>query len=56
LGDKVFFTEATVTLPAPHGDAPANMTVDELLADPRTLRGRNSQMQGGGGAFAGVRT
>jgi hypothetical protein len=26
-----------VTFPAPHRDAPANMTVDELLADPRTL-------------------
>jgi nicotinamidase-related amidase len=35
--DVTFVTEATVTFPAPHRDAPANMTVDELLADPRTL-------------------
>jgi nicotinamidase-related amidase len=38
LGYEVtFVTEATVTFPAPHRDAPANMTVEELLADPRTL-------------------
>ncbi len=32
-----FVTEATVTFPAPHWDAPENLTVEQLLADPRTL-------------------
>jgi len=32
-----FVTEATATNPIPHWDAPADMTVEELLADPRTL-------------------
>ena len=30
-------TDATATFPIPHRDAPADLTVAELLADPRTL-------------------
>jgi nicotinamidase-related amidase len=38
LGYEVtFITDATGTFPIPHWDAPAGQTVDELLADPRTL-------------------
>jgi isochorismatase family protein len=38
LGYRVtFVTEATATNPIPHRDAPPRQTVDELLADPRTL-------------------
>jgi nicotinamidase-related amidase len=38
LGYQVtFVTEATATGPIPHRDAPADQTVAELLADPRTL-------------------
>lgn len=38
LGYEVtFVTDATGTFPIPHWDAPAGQTVDELLADPRTL-------------------
>ena len=38
LGYRVtFVTEATATQPIPHRDAPADQTVAELLADPRTL-------------------
>jgi nicotinamidase-related amidase len=38
LGYRVtFVTEATATNPIGHRDAPANQTVAELLADPRTL-------------------
>jgi nicotinamidase-related amidase len=38
LGFNVtFVTDATATNPIPHRDAPADLTVDELLADPRTL-------------------
>jgi nicotinamidase-related amidase len=38
LGYRVLFaTEATATQPIPHPDAPADRTVAELLADPRTL-------------------
>jgi nicotinamidase-related amidase len=38
LGYEVtFVTEATVTFPAPHRDAPEHLSVGELLADPRTL-------------------
>jgi nicotinamidase-related amidase len=38
LGYRVaFVTEATATNPIPHRDAPAERTVEELLADPRTL-------------------
>lgn len=38
LGYRVtFVTQATVTFPAPHRDAPADLTVEQLLADPRTL-------------------
>ena len=32
-----FVTEATATNPIPHWDAPADMSVEEMLADPRTL-------------------
>ncbi|GAA2240342.1 MULTISPECIES: cysteine hydrolase family protein [Kitasatospora] len=32
-----FVTDATATHPIPHRDAPADLTVTELLADPRTL-------------------
>ena len=32
-----FVTDATATFPIPHRDAPADLSVDELLADPRTL-------------------
>ena len=38
LGYEVtFVTEATATQPIAHRDAPAGQTVEELLADPRTL-------------------
>jgi len=38
LGYQVtFVTEATATNPIAHPDAPQNQTVEELLADPRTL-------------------
>ena len=32
-----FVTDATATFPIPHWSAPADRTVEELLADPRTL-------------------
>jgi nicotinamidase-related amidase len=32
-----FVTDATGTFPIPHWEAPADQTVEELLADPRTL-------------------
>ncbi|WIM95054.1 cysteine hydrolase family protein [Actinoplanes oblitus] len=32
-----FVTDATATFPIPHRDAPADQSVAELLADPRTL-------------------
>jgi nicotinamidase-related amidase len=35
--DVTFVTEATATFPIPHRDASAGQTVEELLADPRTL-------------------
>ncbi|KAA5827067.1 isochorismatase family protein [Saccharopolyspora hirsuta] len=35
--DVTFVTDATATNPIPHRDAPADQTVAELLADPRTL-------------------
>ena len=38
LGYQVaFVTEATATNPIPHREAPAGQSVEELLADPRTL-------------------
>ncbi|MCQ4207470.1 isochorismatase family protein [Streptomyces longispororuber] len=38
LGYQVtFVVDATATNPIPHRDAPAGLSVDELLADPRTL-------------------
>jgi nicotinamidase-related amidase len=35
--DVTFVTDATATFPIPHRDAPAEMSLAELLADPRTL-------------------
>jgi len=35
--DVVFVTEATATQPLPHWTLPADATLDEILADPRTL-------------------
>jgi nicotinamidase-related amidase len=35
--EVTFVTDATGTFPIPHWDAPADQTVAELLADPRTL-------------------
>lgn len=38
LGFEVtFVTDATATFPIPHRDAPADRTVEEILADPATL-------------------
>ncbi|GAA2857872.1 hydrolase [Actinoplanes cyaneus] len=38
LGYEVtYVTDATATFPIPHRDAPEDQTVEELLADPRTL-------------------
>jgi nicotinamidase-related amidase len=36
-----FVTEATATFPSPHWSAPAGATVEEILADPRTLSARD---------------
>jgi nicotinamidase-related amidase len=35
--DVVFVTEATATTPLPHWEAPLDRSLDEVLADPRTL-------------------
>jgi len=35
--EVTYVTDATGTFPIPHWDAPAGQTVEELLADPRTL-------------------
>jgi nicotinamidase-related amidase len=35
-----FVTEATATFPTPHRSLPADATVEEILADPRTLPAR----------------
>jgi nicotinamidase-related amidase len=35
--DVTFVTDATATFPIPHRDAPQDLSVEELLADPRTL-------------------
>jgi nicotinamidase-related amidase len=35
--EVTFVSEATVTFPAPHWDLPEDLSVEELLADPRTL-------------------
>ncbi|HSJ60270.1 MAG TPA: isochorismatase family protein [Jiangellaceae bacterium] len=35
--DVTFVTDATATFPIAHRDAPANRTLEELLADPSTL-------------------
>ncbi|MEV7226987.1 isochorismatase family protein [Polymorphospora sp. NPDC051019] len=39
--DVTFVTDATATNPIPHRDAPADLSVTELLADPRTLHPRD---------------
>jgi nicotinamidase-related amidase len=36
-----FVTEATATFPSPHRSAPESQSVEELLADPRTLSARD---------------
>jgi nicotinamidase-related amidase len=36
-----FVTDATATFPSPHWSAPAGATVEEILADPRTLSARD---------------
>ena len=36
--DVTFVTEATATNPIEHRDAPPDRSIDEILADPRTLR------------------
>ncbi|MEW9533793.1 cysteine hydrolase family protein [Microbispora sp. NPDC049125] len=36
--DVTFVTDATATFPIPHRDAPQDRTVEEILADPRTLQ------------------
>lgn len=33
-----FVTDATTTFPIPHRDAPADRSIEEILADPRTLQ------------------
>ncbi|MFK4082594.1 cysteine hydrolase family protein [Kribbella sp. NPDC020789] len=35
--DVTFVTEATATMPLPHWTLPADATIEEILADPRTL-------------------
>lgn len=35
--DVTFVTDATMTFPTPHRDLPATATIEEILADPRTL-------------------
>jgi nicotinamidase-related amidase len=35
--DVVFVTEATATMPLPHWSLPADASLEEILADPRTL-------------------
>jgi nicotinamidase-related amidase len=35
--DVTFVTDATATFPIPHRDAPADRTLDEIIADPTTL-------------------
>ena len=35
--DVVFVSEATATTPLPHWETPADATLEEILADPRTL-------------------
>jgi nicotinamidase-related amidase len=35
--EMTYVVDATATFPTPHRDAPADLTVAELLADPRTL-------------------
>ncbi len=60
LGYEVtFVTDATGTFPIPHPSAPAEQTVEELLADPRTLAAADVVTRTEyalAGRFAAVRT
>ncbi|MGX6608013.1 isochorismatase family protein [Micromonosporaceae bacterium Da 78-11] len=54
-----FLTDATGTFPIPHWDAPVDQTVEELLADPRTLSAADVVARTEyalAGRFAAVRT
>ena len=57
--EVTFVTDATGTFPIPHWEAPADQTVEELLADPRTLSAADVVRRTEyalGGRFAAVRT
>lgn len=60
LGYSVTFAiDATATFPIPHPDAPAGLSVEELLADPRTLGSEDVKTRtvyALAGRFADVRT
>ena len=60
LGYEVTFAlDATATNPIPHPDAPADQTVEELLADPRTLSAQDVKARtvyALSGRFATVKT
>ena len=56
--DVTYVTDATGTFPIPHWTAPADQTVDELLADPRTLSAADVKTRTAyalAGRFAAVR-
>jgi nicotinamidase-related amidase len=57
--DVTFVTDATATFPTPHRDAPDDLTVAELLADPRTLSAEDMTARTEyalAGRFATIRT
>ena len=57
--DVVFVTEATATQPVPHWTTPAEATLEEILADPRTLSPEQITERTEyalGGRFATIRT
>ncbi|GAA0555420.1 cysteine hydrolase family protein [Paractinoplanes ferrugineus] len=57
--DVTFVTDATGTFPIPHWEAPADQSVEELLADPRTLAAADVKARTEyalAGRFATVRT
>ena len=57
--EVTFVTDATGTFPIPHPSAPAGQTVEELLADPRTLAAADVVTRTEyalAGRFAAVRT
>ncbi|MGN9894117.1 isochorismatase family protein [Micromonospora sp. L31] len=57
--EMTFVTDATVTFPTPHRDLPPTATVEEILADPRTLSGEEMTARTEyalAGRFATVRT